>query len=133
MSINALSDSAVTMVLVSTPQKDNAVYSFSITPAAVDRICHLTAGAPKQRRFRVRIEGGGCSGFQYRMAVDDGVLTDDWVYEFGGAVVVVDDGSMPFLSGTVLDFESTMMSSLFVLKNPNAKSGCGCGNSFSPL
>lgn len=78
--------------------------------------------------LRVRVEGGGCSGFQYVMELTDSPSADDLVF---GEAVLTDDISLPFLSGATVRFESALIGAEFKIDNPNASSGCGCGTSFS--
>lgn len=104
----------------------------ALTEAAARRLLTLAqesgaAGAA----LRVSVEGGGCSGFQYRFALETSPATDDHVFERDGARLVVDPVSLPLLAGSVVDFLETPMESRFVITNPNAKSGCGCGASFA--
>ncbi|MCW8915883.1 MAG: iron-sulfur cluster insertion protein ErpA [Magnetovibrio sp.] len=82
-------------------------------------------------KFRIGITGGGCSGFQYNFSLDDKVNDDDVLFERDGIAVVVDETSIPFISGTVLDFKNDLMGNYFTMENPNASSTCGCGSSFS--
>ncbi len=79
-------------------------------------------------RLRVIVEGGGCSGFQYKMELSDDVNDKDKIF---ADTVVTDDISIPFLKGTTISFEKGLIGSEFKLDNPNAKQGCGCGTSFS--
>lgn len=81
--------------------------------------------------LRVAVIGGGCSGFRYDLAFDDSKQDDDVVFEQHGVKIVSDETSMEFLSGATIDFVEDMMGSSFKIENPNAKSSCGCGNSFS--
>jgi iron-sulfur cluster assembly protein len=82
--------------------------------------------------LRVRILGGGCSGATYRMSYDaEGARPGDCVVRRGEATLLVDERSLRFLRGATLDFRAELMSQRFVWKNPNAKSTCGCGESFS--
>jgi iron-sulfur cluster assembly accessory protein len=74
---------------------------------------------------------GGCSGFQYRFELDTAQQADDLVIERAGARVVVDPVSLDLLAGGELDFTDELMGSHFAVRNPNAKSACGCGTSFS--
>jgi iron-sulfur cluster assembly accessory protein len=78
----------------------------------------------------VAVEGGGCSGFQYEIKLDD-PAEDDLVLEGHGERVVVDSVSLPFLSNAVIDFSEELIGARFVIENPNATSSCGCGTSFS--
>jgi iron-sulfur cluster insertion protein len=81
--------------------------------------------------LRISVSGGGCSGFQYGLSFDDQRNADDFVFEHGGVAVVVDDVSLDLLNGAELDFIEDLMGASFQIKNPNAASSCGCGNSFS--
>ncbi|HMB68808.1 MAG TPA: iron-sulfur cluster assembly accessory protein [bacterium] len=85
-------------------------------------------GAP----LRVRIQGGGCSGVTYRMTYEEsGPAAGDFVKTEHGATVIVDPRSIVFLKGSTLDYQRDLMQQRFVWTNPNAKSSCGCGESFS--
>jgi len=82
-------------------------------------------------KFRITVSGGGCSGFQYGFDFDETVNDDDLIFERDGVSVVVDEVSMQFLGGAVLDFKQELIGSFFALENPNASSTCGCGTSFA--
>jgi len=86
-------------------------------------------GAPKA--LRVAVLGGGCSGFQYEFQLEDEAAADDLVIEGGGQRVLVDPESLPFLSGSVIDFKDELIGARFAVDNPNATATCGCGTSFS--
>ena len=103
--------------------------AIELTDGAVFRILNLTGGNP-DKGLRVKVVGGGCSGLQYKMDVDDAGKGDK-VFEKDGAKVVVDRKSFLYLNGTVLDFQDSLMSTGFTLNNPNVKNTCGCGQSFS--
>lgn len=106
--------------------------TFSISDSAAARIAHLLASEPKGTRLRVAVEGGGCSGFQYKYDfVTDAPAADDKVFGTADAPVLVDITSLEFLKDAQLDYIERMDASSFEITNPNAKSGCGCGNSFS--
>ncbi len=106
--------------------------SFGISDAAATRILHLLSlETEKDQMLRISISGGGCSGFQYHFLFDDQKLADDRVFEHAGARVLVDDVSLGLLKGSILDYVEDLTSASFVIKNPNAASSCGCGNSFS--
>lgn len=106
--------------------------NFSISESATARIAHLLSGEPPGTHLRVAVEGGGCSGFQYRYDFEQGAPTAaDTLFGTNTAPVIVDETSLQFLSDAVLDYVETLGAAAFEIKNPNAKSGCGCGNSFS--
>ena len=105
---------------------------FTISDSATKRIAHLLATEPTGARLRVAVEGGGCSGFQYKFDFDPAAPGgDDLVFGSETAPVIVDATSLEFLSGATLDYVENLGAASFEIKNPNAKSGCGCGNSFS--
>ena len=83
-----------------------------------------------QKRLRVFVETGGCSGFEYGMSFDL-PKADDQVFESEGVAVLVDPASLAYLSGTSIDFDDGLHGKGFELKNPNAQSTCGCGKSFN--
>ncbi len=100
-----------------------------VTPRAFDRLAEIGA-ATEGKALRVAVEGGGCSGFQYEIALDE-PRADDLVLEGAGQKVVVDAISLPFLGGATIDFSEELIGARFVIDNPNASSSCGCGTSFS--
>jgi iron-sulfur cluster insertion protein len=103
-----------------------------ITDSAVRRIAVLKAQEAAEGAFlRIAVSGGGCSGFQYGLSFDDRQNPDDVAFEEGGVTVVVDDTSLDLLNGAEVDFVEDLMGAAFHIKNPNAASSCGCGNSFS--
>ena len=107
-------------------------HSMTASDNAAKRIATLLEDEPKGTVFRVEVEGGGCSGFQYRFDLDsNGTQTDDFIIERDGAVIAIDYTSLELLSGAELHFSEQLVGSAFEIKNPNAASGCGCGNSFS--
>jgi iron-sulfur cluster insertion protein len=81
--------------------------------------------------LRIAVSGGGCSGFQYGFSFDDQRNGDDFVFERDGVGVVVDEVSLDLLAGAEIDFVEDLMGASFQIRNPNAASSCGCGNSFS--
>ncbi|TCS61762.1 HesB/IscA family protein [Varunaivibrio sulfuroxidans] len=81
--------------------------------------------------LRIAVTGGGCSGFQYAMKLEGAAAAEDTVVECGDARVFVDPQSAPLLVGVTVDFQDSLEGSGFVFENPNAKSGCGCGKSFT--
>lgn len=100
-----------------------------VTPRAFARLAEIGAAGQGQA-LRVAVEGGGCSGFQYEIKLDQ-PTADDLVLEGDGERVVVDSVSLPFLAGAVIDFSEELIGARFVIENPNAASSCGCGISFS--
>ena len=82
-------------------------------------------------KLRVFVDGGGCSGFQYGFEFDENVTENDTTIENDGVFMVVDDSSMQYLSGAEVDYLEGLEGARFVINNPNAKSTCGCGSSFS--
>ncbi|WP_093968492.1 HesB/IscA family protein [Actibacterium lipolyticum] len=100
-----------------------------VTERAFARLAEIGAG-DQGKALRVAVEGGGCSGFQYEIKLDD-VADDDLILEGEGEKVVVDSVSLPFLSNAVIDFTEELIGARFVIENPNATSSCGCGTSFS--
>ncbi|WP_395005536.1 HesB/IscA family protein [Cypionkella sp.] len=101
-----------------------------VTDRAFARIAEIAAMTGQQKALRVAVEGGGCSGFQYDIKLDD-QTSDDLVLEQAGQKVLVDQVSLPFLSNAVIDFTEELIGARFVIENPNASSSCGCGTSFS--
>ncbi|WP_029007290.1 iron-sulfur cluster insertion protein ErpA [Azospirillum halopraeferens] len=110
--------------------------------ATAERVLHISDSAARRVAFlveqegkpgtmlRLTVSGGGCSGFQYGFTFDDAVNADDIVFENGGTRVVTDDCSLDLLDGATLDFVEDLMGASFQIRNPNAKSSCGCGSSF---
>ena len=105
--------------------------SFSVSESAARRIAFLAGQEAKPVMMRVAVLGGGCSGFQYNFSFEDQRNDDDLVIERDGAAVLVDATSLELLKGSELDYVEEMVGSSFQVKNPNATSSCGCGNSFS--
>src|SRR5210317_2281313 len=101
----------------------------SVTERAFTRLAEIGA-AQEGKALRVAVEGGGCSGFQYEIDLDE-PREDDLVLEGAGQKVVVDAVSLPFLANAVIDFSEELIGARFVIENPNATSSCGCGTSFS--
>jgi iron-sulfur cluster insertion protein len=106
--------------------------SIVVTENAARRIAVLKTEEQAENAFlRIGVSGGGCSGFQYGFTFDDQRNEDDFVFERDGIAVVVDDVSLGLLNGAELDFVEDLMGASFQVRNPNAASSCGCGNSFS--
>jgi iron-sulfur cluster insertion protein len=104
---------------------------FSVSQSAAKRIAFLASKEAKPVMMRVAVLGGGCSGFQYNFSFEEQRNDDDLVIERDGASVLVDATSLELLKGSELDYVEEMVGSAFQVKNPNATSSCGCGNSFS--
>lgn len=105
---------------------------FTVSQAAAARIKQIAAAErlSPDHFLRIIVEGGGCSGFSYKMAMDSHMNDDDHVFEADGGKVVIDDISLNYLSGSVLEFENSLGGAFLKIKNPNAASSCGCGVSF---
>ncbi|MBU2956538.1 iron-sulfur cluster assembly accessory protein [Paracoccus sp. 1_MG-2023] len=100
-----------------------------VTERAYERLAEINTGKDPVA-LRVAVSGGGCSGFQYDIRLDQ-PEDDDLVLERSGQRVVVDPVSLPFLANAVIDFTDELIGARFVIENPNATSSCGCGTSFS--
>ena len=104
----------------------------TISEAAVNRIKQLISSKQQDDlKFRVHIQGGGCSGFQYGFQLDEQALEDDIVLHRDGVDVLVDPLSMQYLHDAEVDFKDDLQGSRFFVNNPNAETTCGCGSSFS--
>ena len=100
-----------------------------VTARAFERLSEIGAAAQGQA-LRIAVEGGGCSGFQYEIKLDTPDQEDLKISD-NGETVIVDQISLPFLAGAVIDFSEELIGARFVIDNPNATSSCGCGTSFS--
>jgi iron-sulfur cluster assembly accessory protein len=103
----------------------------SLSPSAARRLLDLSAQEGRPVMLRVAVEGGGCSGFQYQFDLVQAAEPDDLVIERDGAAALVDEVSLDLLKGSEIDFVDELAGSQFRVRNPNAKSSCGCGVSFS--
>ena len=101
-----------------------------VTDRAFARLAEINEAAGDAKALRVAVEGGGCSGFQYDIRLDD-PAPDDLVLEGAGQKVLIDAVSLPFLANATIDFSEELIGARFVIDNPNATSSCGCGTSFS--
>ncbi|NRB10311.1 MAG: iron-sulfur cluster insertion protein ErpA [Rickettsiaceae bacterium] len=104
---------------------------FTITNNAVKRIAELITKEPENIALRVKVDGGGCSGFQYDYQFIATINQEDIVIENNGVKVAIDPLSQQFLDDCTLDFIEELVGSHFQINNPNATAKCGCGNSFS--
>ena len=107
------------------------VETVALTPAAADAVRALMAKRELVGYgLRVYIQGGGCSGYQYGMALDDNFREEDLVTDCNGVKVVVDEVSINYMRGATIDYVDDLMGSGFKVNNPNAVASCGCGSSF---
>lgn len=102
-----------------------------LTPSAAARVAAIAERQGKPAILRLSIEGGGCSGFQYRFGLADAPEADDSVTLTDGVRLVVDAMSLDLVRGAQVDFVDSLGGAAFKVENPNAASGCGCGTSFS--
>jgi iron-sulfur cluster assembly accessory protein len=102
-----------------------------VTDRAFERIAEIIATEPGALGLRVSVSGGGCSGFQYGFDVERARQPDDIVLSKGAVSVLVDEMSAQFMGGSEIDFVDDLIGAKFEIRNPNAKSSCGCGTSFS--
>ena len=106
--------------------------SVALSPAAAKRVAAIAVkqGDPALK-LRLSVEGGGCSGFQYKFGLDREAAADDLAVTTDGVTMLIDAISLPFLEGALVDFVDNLGGASFQVKNPNATSGCGCGTSFA--
>ncbi|EAQ28534.1 hypothetical protein NAP1_13083 [Erythrobacter sp. NAP1] len=104
--------------------------TLTLTPAAAKRVAWIAEKQTKPAILRLSVEGGGCSGFQYKFDLADGADSDDAVSETDGVKLVVDPVSLDLVDGSVVDFVESLGGAAFRVENPNAAAGCGCGSSF---
>jgi iron-sulfur cluster assembly accessory protein len=103
----------------------------TVTERAAKRIAEIVAGEAAARALRVSVEGGGCSGFQYKFDLVPDACDDDTILERSGAKVVIDQVSLGYLAGSEIDFVDDLIGASFRVNNPKATASCGCGTSFS--
>ena len=103
----------------------------TVTERAVRRIGEILKAEPDGTMLRVSVEGGGCSGFQYKFDMERAQAADDLVIKQDGAVVLIDQVSLGYLAGSEIDFVDDLIGASFKINNPQATSSCGCGTSFS--
>lgn len=102
-----------------------------LTPAAAARVAAIASKHGKPAILRLSVDGGGCSGFQYKFGFSDDVEADDSVAERDGVRLVVDPVSLDLVRGAEVDFVESLGGAAFKVQNPNASAGCGCGSSFA--
>ena len=103
----------------------------AVTESAAKRLAVILSREKPGAMMRVAVEGGGCSGFQYRYSIETEVKPDDLSIEREGIIVLVDPVSAPYLEGSELDFVTELLGQSFQIRNPQATASCGCGTSFS--
>lgn len=102
-----------------------------VSERAFEQIREIMLDQNTTDALRVYVQGGGCSGFQYGFTFDENQSDDDFVVESKGIKILVDAMSMSYLEGAEIDYKEELMSSQFVIRNPNATTTCGCGSSFA--
>jgi len=105
--------------------------SLTLSPSAASRVAAIAGKQGKPAILRLSVEGGGCSGFQYKFGLAEGPDGDDLIAETDGVKLVVDPVSLDLVQGCVVDYVESLGGAAFKVENPNAASGCGCGSSFS--
>lgn len=105
--------------------------SITVSERAARRIGEILKGEPSGTMLRVSVEGGGCSGFQYKFDMERAKATDDLVIDRDGAVVLIDPVSVNYMAGSEIDFVDSLIGASFKVNNPKAKASCGCGTSFA--
>ncbi|CAM3234991.1 MULTISPECIES: iron-sulfur cluster insertion protein ErpA [Sphingomonas] len=108
-----------------------SISEIALTPAAAARVATIAERQNKPAILRLSVEGGGCSGFQYKFGLADAPADDDMVAQTDGVRLVVDSISLDLVRGAQVDYVESLGGAAFQVKNPNAASGCGCGTSFS--
>ena len=103
----------------------------TVTERAARKIGEILGREPAGTMLRVSVEGGGCSGFQYKFGTERAKADDDIVIERDGATVLIDPMSLDYMSGSEIDFVDDLIGSAFKVNNPKATASCGCGTSFA--
>jgi iron-sulfur cluster assembly accessory protein len=109
----------------------DTVAEIRVTERAARQISEILRREPPGTMLRVSVEGGGCSGFQYKFDMDRDRAADDLVIEHDGATVLIDQISVGYLAGSEIDFVDDLIGASFRINNPQATASCGCGTSFS--
>jgi iron-sulfur cluster assembly accessory protein len=105
--------------------------SVTVSERAARRIGEILKSEAPGTMLRVSVEGGGCSGFQYKFDIERDQAQDDLVIARDGAVVLIDPVSVQYMAGSEIDFVDDLIGASFKVKNPNATASCGCGTSFA--
>ena len=115
----------------SNPYLDPVIDIIQLTQSAAQRVAAIALRQGKPAILRLAVEGGGCSGFQYRFGLADSIEADDETVETDGVKLVVDNVSLDLVRGSAVDYVENLGGAAFKVENPNASAGCGCGSSFS--
>jgi iron-sulfur cluster insertion protein len=113
-----------------TPYIAGMAQALTLTEAAANRVGAIARKQGKPAILRLSVEGGGCSGFQYRFDLAASPEAEDWISETDGVRLVVDRISLELVAGSTVDFVESLGGAAFRVENPNAAAGCGCGSSF---
>jgi iron-sulfur cluster assembly accessory protein len=105
--------------------------AITVSERAARRIGEILKAEPSGTMLRVSVEGGGCSGFQYKFDMERAKAADDLVIDHDGAVVLIDPVSVNYMAGSEIDFVDSLIGASFKVNNPKAKASCGCGTSFA--
>ena len=105
--------------------------NISISKKAADKINNIIISEKKDLMLKISVLGGGCAGFSYKFDLVDDSELGDIIIEEHGAKVIIDEVSIPYIQGSVIDYKNDLIGQSFEIKNPNATSECGCGTSFS--
>ena len=103
----------------------------TLSPSAAARVALIASKQGKPAILRLAVEGGGCSGFQYKFGLADAAEADDLVIERDGVQLLVDSVSLELIAGSTVEYIESLGGAAFKVENPQAASGCGCGSSFS--
>lgn len=113
-------------------KSNNKNKSLVFTDSAANKVAELIAEENNpELKLRISIQGGGCSGFQYDFSFDEAVNDDDFVFKKNNAQLLIDAMSYQYLSGAEIDYRDDLDGARFIVRNPNAKTTCGCGSSFA--
>ena len=105
--------------------------NISISKKAADKINNIIISEKKDLMLKISVLGGGCAGFSYKFDLVNDSERGDIVIEEHGAKVIIDEVSIPYIQGSIIDYKNDLIGQAFEIKNPNATSECGCGTSFS--
>ena len=102
----------------------------TLTPVAIDKVKSLLSGQEENNGLRIKVASAGCSGFQYRMTLENESEESDEIFDMSGLKLFIDKQSLLYLNGTVIDYIESDNGSGFKFENPNSQSSCGCGETF---